>query len=70
MQQHSALARAAEFCEAFNLRVPILMAPMAGALPGLAGHRNCECGWLGWLRCAAHATGCDQGLGGRYAGGE
>ena len=33
MPQHRALARAAEFCDAFNLRVPILMAPMAGACP-------------------------------------
>ena len=33
MFQHPALARAAAFCEAFNLRVPIPMAPMAGACP-------------------------------------
>ena len=30
---HPALARAAAFCDAFNLRAPILMAPMAGACP-------------------------------------
>src|SRR5437879_577687 len=30
---HPALARAAEFCKAYHLRVPILMAPMAGACP-------------------------------------
>jgi nitronate monooxygenase len=33
MPQHPALARAAAFCEQFNLRVPILMAPMASACP-------------------------------------
>ena len=33
MSQHQALARAAAFCETFNIRVPILMAPMAGACP-------------------------------------
>ncbi len=33
MSQHAALARAAAFCEKFNLRVPVLMAPMAGACP-------------------------------------
>ena len=30
---HSALARAEAFCAAYGLRVPILMAPMAGACP-------------------------------------
>lgn len=30
---HPALARAAAFCEAYDLRLPILMAPMAGACP-------------------------------------
>lgn len=30
---HPALARAASFCTAFNLRLPILLAPMAGACP-------------------------------------
>ena len=33
MPLHPALARAAAFCETYNLRVPILMAPMAGACP-------------------------------------
>src|SRR6516165_9565551 len=33
MPQHPALARAAAFCDQFNLRVPILMAPMASACP-------------------------------------
>ena len=30
---HSALARARAFCNRFDLRVPILMAPMGGASP-------------------------------------
>jgi len=33
MPKHQALARAAAFCETFNIRVPILMAPMASACP-------------------------------------
>jgi len=33
MSRHRALARATEFCETSNLRLPILMAPMAGASP-------------------------------------
>lgn len=32
-RQHPALTRAQTFCEAFGLRVPILMAPMAGSCP-------------------------------------
>jgi len=33
MSQHNALARAAAFCETFNLRAPVLMAPMASVCP-------------------------------------
>ncbi len=33
MSKHRALVRAAAFCKSFNIRVPILMAPMAGACP-------------------------------------
>jgi nitronate monooxygenase len=33
MSQHKALARAAAFCETFNLRTPIFMAPMASVCP-------------------------------------
>jgi len=47
VQQHSALARAAEFCEAFNLRVPILMAPMAGACPASLAIAIANAGGLG-----------------------
>ena len=47
MPQHRALARAAEFCEAFNLRVPILMAPMAGACPASLAIAIANAGGLG-----------------------
>src|SRR3954469_11387204 len=33
MSIHPVVARAQSFCETFNLRVPILLAPMAGATP-------------------------------------
>ena len=33
MSHHPDVARAATFCEKHNLRVPILMAPMASACP-------------------------------------
>lgn len=33
MSKHPALARASAFCKIFNMRVPILMAPMASACP-------------------------------------
>ena len=33
MSDHPAVARAVAFCETFNFRIPILMAPMAGACP-------------------------------------
>ena len=36
MQRHQTLARAASFCEIFNLRALILMAPMAGVCAGKA----------------------------------
>jgi len=47
MSQHPALARAAAFCEAFNLRVPILMAPMAGACPASLAIAVADAGGLG-----------------------
>jgi nitronate monooxygenase len=47
MSEHIALARAAEFCEAFNLRVPILMAPMAGACPASLAIAIANAGGLG-----------------------
>jgi nitronate monooxygenase len=33
MSDHPAVSRAKAFCEAYNLQIPILMAPMAGACP-------------------------------------
>jgi nitronate monooxygenase len=46
MPQHS-LARAAAFCEQFNLRVPILMAPMASACPASLAIAIANAGGLG-----------------------
>jgi nitronate monooxygenase len=47
MPQHPALARAAVFCEQFNLRVPILMAPMASACPASLAIAVANAGGLG-----------------------
>jgi nitronate monooxygenase len=47
MSQHQALARAAAFCETFNIRVPILMAPMAGACPASLAIAIANAGGLG-----------------------
>jgi nitronate monooxygenase len=47
MAQHQALARAAAFCERFDLRVPILMAPMAGACPASLAIAVASAGGLG-----------------------
>jgi nitronate monooxygenase len=47
MPQHSALARAAAFCETFNLRAPILMAPMASACPPSLAVAVANAGGLG-----------------------
>ena len=44
---HPALQRAAAFCEAFGLRVPILMAPMAGACPASLAIAVANAGGLG-----------------------
>ena len=43
----SALARARAFCDAFELRVPILMAPMAGACPASLAIAVANAGGLG-----------------------
>ena len=45
--EHPALARATAFCEAFNLRIPILMAPMAGACPAALAIAVANAGGLG-----------------------
>ncbi len=47
MSQHQALIRAAAFCETFNMRVPILMAPMAGACPASLAIAIANAGGLG-----------------------
>lgn len=47
MSDHPALVRAVAFCEMFNLRVPILMAPMAGACPPSLAVAVANAGGLG-----------------------
>jgi nitronate monooxygenase len=47
MSDHPALARAHAFCEAFNLRVPILMAPMGSASPPSLAIAVANAGGLG-----------------------
>jgi nitronate monooxygenase len=47
MSQHQALGRAASFCESFSLRLPILMAPMAGACPASLAIAIANAGGLG-----------------------
>jgi nitronate monooxygenase len=47
MPEHPALARAAAFCDRFNLRVPILMAPMASACPASLAVAVANAGGLG-----------------------
>lgn len=44
---HPALARAAAFCKAYDLRIPILMAPMAGACPASLSIAIANAGGLG-----------------------
>jgi len=47
MPTHPAFARAAAFCEQFNIRVPILMAPMASACPPSLAIAIANAGGLG-----------------------
>jgi nitronate monooxygenase len=47
MSQHPDVARAATFCEKHNLRVPILMAPMASACPASLAIAVANAGGLG-----------------------
>ncbi len=44
---HPALARAEAFCAAYNLRIPILLAPMAGACPAALSIAVANAGGLG-----------------------
>jgi len=55
--RHPALARAMAFCEAHNLRLPILMAPMAGACPASLAAAVANAGGLGG--CGALLMGPD-----------
>ena len=47
MLEYPALARARAFCDAFNMRVPILMAPMAAACPPALAIAVANAGGLG-----------------------
>ena len=47
MPDHPALVRAAAFCERFDTRVPILMAPMAGACPASLAIAVANAGGMG-----------------------
>ena len=47
MSEHQALVRATAFCETFNLRVPIMMAPMAGACPASLAIAIANAGGMG-----------------------
>ena len=47
MPDHPALARATAFCEGYDIRVPILMAPMAGACPTSLAIAVANAGGLG-----------------------
>src|SRR3984885_14848423 len=44
---HPAVARAEAFCAAYNLRIPILLAPMAGACPASLSIAVANAGGLG-----------------------
>lgn len=44
---HPAMARAAAFCQAYGLRIPILLAPMAGACPASLSIAVASAGGLG-----------------------
>ena len=46
-KQHPALARAQAFCARFGLRLPILLAPMAGACPPSLSIAVAQAGGLG-----------------------
>jgi nitronate monooxygenase len=47
MSTHPALARAEAFCADYNLRIPILLAPMAGACPASLSIAVADAGGLG-----------------------
>src|SRR5581483_2139626 len=47
MPAHDVIARAVAFCESYDLRAPILMAPMAGACPASLAIAVANAGGLG-----------------------
>jgi nitronate monooxygenase len=47
MSKHPALARTEAFCAAYGLRIPVLLAPMAGACPGSLSIAVVNAGGLG-----------------------
>jgi nitronate monooxygenase len=47
MARHPALTRATAFCNAFNIRAPVLMAPMAGACPASLAIAIANAGGMG-----------------------
>src|ERR1700677_1894544 len=65
---HPALARAEAFCAAYDLRIPILQAPMASACPPSLAIAVAKAGGMGGcgalrVRSADDGAGGDQGLG-------
>src|ERR1700709_1685759 len=50
MPTHPALTRAQAFCAAYDLRIPILLAPMAGACPPSLSVAVANAGGLGACR--------------------
>ncbi len=51
MPTHSALLRAKSFCAAYDLRIPILLAPMAGACPPSLSIAVADAGGMGACGC-------------------
>src|SRR2546423_12875579 len=47
MSSHPAVARAQSFCQTFGVRIPVLMAPMAGACPASLAIAVANAGGLG-----------------------
>src|SRR5207244_9813972 len=47
MSSHPAVARAKSFCQTFGVRIPVLMAPMAGACPASLAIAVANAGGLG-----------------------
>ena len=63
----SPVARAEEFAARLGIRLPILLAPMAGACPTVIVGRDGECGRDGRLRRAADEAGRDRDMVRRFS---